>query len=196
MITAFPPCAFFVRIKCQPVIVECQHGPSQVLERWDRYEGAAVGSEHHLRYHLHFLCCQSAAFPLFPPLTEVCGGVPALEGQLCNKHVTLGTSGVGSVALFQYHNCVPHMAVQKVNPEVGLVCCSPWTPLHWAPDSCQHRGERDPIRLGLPRGWGGVASPAPPCPTPCQIWRCTRMDPAANYMPHSGHCTRCRSRAR
>ena len=37
------------------------------------------------------------------------------------KHVALGVPGVRSVTLLQDHNCVQHMAVRKVNPDVGPV---------------------------------------------------------------------------
>ena len=67
---------------CQPVIFRCREGPSQVLEKLDLCKGVAVGSERHLCSHLRFLCCQSAAFMLFLPSSDVCGGVPDIEGPL------------------------------------------------------------------------------------------------------------------
>ena len=67
-------------------------------------------------------------------------------------------------------NCVPHMAVHKVNPEVGPFCQSLRTPLHWASDSFQNWWEWDLIVLSLPGGgggWGGgggiPCSPVPLC---------------------------------
>ena len=40
---------------------------------------------------------------------------------MIHKHVAIGAMGVRSVTLVQDHNCVPHMEVCKVNPEVDPV---------------------------------------------------------------------------
>ena len=47
--------------------------------------------------------------------------VPAVEGLVRYKNVTLGEPGVSSVTLIQGHDCVPRMVVHKVNPEVGPI---------------------------------------------------------------------------
>ena len=64
------------------------------------------------------------------------------------------------VSFLQDHNCVLHVAVHKVNPEVGPVCLSSPTPLHRSPDSCQNIWEGEPIDLVLPGG--GYLSLPPP----------------------------------
>ena len=123
---------------------------SQVLESCDFYEGAAVGNERCLHSRLCFLCCQLAAFPLLLLSTEVYGGGTDVEGLLCNEHVTIGTYEVGMIEILQDNNFVPHVAVCKMNPEVGPVCRSSQTPLNWDLNYCQHYGEIYLIFMGLP----------------------------------------------
>ena len=66
------------------------------------------------------------------------------------------------VTLLQDHNCVPHVVVRKVNPEVGPASRSPLAPLHWSFEARQRRQERNPISLDLPQGGGAEVSLAPP----------------------------------
>ena len=76
----------------------------------------------------------------------------AIESPLRNKIVSFGSSGVGLVSFLQDYNCIPHVTVQKVNPEVGKIFLSSLTPHHWAHGSCQRCWEGDPIGLVLPGG--------------------------------------------
>ena len=64
---------------------------------------------------------QAVMLPLLPPAAKGRREVLAVEGLVRHKHVTLGAPGVRSDTLIQYHDCVPHMAVYKVNPEVGPI---------------------------------------------------------------------------
>ena len=47
--------------------------------------------------------------------------MPVIKCSLGNKHATLRAEKVGPITLLQDHNGISHMAVRKVNPEVGLV---------------------------------------------------------------------------
>ena len=38
------------------------------------------------------------------------------------RTVLVGEKGVGMVSLLQDHYCIPHVAVYKVDPEVGSTC--------------------------------------------------------------------------
>ena len=81
-----------------------------------------------------------------------------------HKYVTFGAPGVGSVTILQDHNFLPHMAVIKINPQVGPILSPAQAPLYWAPELHQtfqgnRPGNFKPI-LGL---WGGgCPSPKPP----------------------------------
>ena len=64
---------------------------------------------------------QSAPIPLLSSASNVSHELPPVKGLVLHKNVALGAPGVGLIALIQDHNCVPHMEVCKVNPEVGPV---------------------------------------------------------------------------
>ena len=97
-----------------------------------------------------------------PPPAKVRLGVLTIYSPLHNEHVAFGALGVGKVPFLQDHNCVPHVAVQKIIPEFVPVHCSSQTPLHRAPTSFQHFWEGYVIDLGLTGGGWGSAPPAPP----------------------------------
>ena len=59
------------------------------------------------------------------------------------------------------HNCVPCVAVRKVNLEVGPILSPTQAPLYQAPEPQQKFQDRDQISLGLPGGWC-VSAPPPP----------------------------------
>ena len=42
-----------------------------------------------------------------------------------HDHVTIEAAGVGAVAFIQNHDRVPHVVVQKVNPDFGAHQCPP-----------------------------------------------------------------------
>ena len=81
--------------------------------------------------------------------------MPVIKCSLGNKHATLRAEKVGPITLLQDHNGISHMAVRKVNPEVGLVGRPPLAYRHWAPEARAHRWEGKSIGLSLPRGQGG-----------------------------------------
>ena len=58
----------------------------------------------------------------------------AIKGLLEHKHVALGEPGVGLVTLLQDHNCILHVVVCKVNPEVGPTQRPTQSPLYLAPE--------------------------------------------------------------
>ena len=60
-----------------------------------------------------------------PSSTEGSGGVPAVQCLLVHEHFTFREEGVGPVSLFQDHNGISQVAVQTVNPEVGLAGSPP-----------------------------------------------------------------------
>ena len=64
-------------------------------------------------------------FLLPPPLSEVSGGIPAVQLSLGYKHLTFIEAGVGKVAILQDPNGILYVAVRKVNPEVGPDGCPP-----------------------------------------------------------------------
>ena len=89
----------------------------------------------------------------------------AIEILLSNKNVAFGALGELTVPFLQNHNCVPHVAVHKLNLEVGTVCLSSPEPIYRVPESCQSLWEVYLIDLGLPGG--GVRSLHPsPLPLP------------------------------
>ena len=113
------PGALEVAYHCRPVIVLCCKNSPQVLEGDDLGEGDSVGSEFPLRPLLCLLLRQATPILLHSPYAECCGQVPAIKGLLWHKHVALRAHGVGAVTFLQDHNCIPHVAVRKVNLEVG-----------------------------------------------------------------------------
>ena len=70
----------------------------------------------------------------------------AVKGILGHKYVALGATRVGSVTLLQDQNCILHVAVCKVNLEVGTTQRSTtMETLYQAPD-LQHKFlEGDPV---------------------------------------------------
>ena len=62
-----------------------------------------------------------APLPFLPPVIKGRHEVPAVEVLVQYTHVALGSPGVILVTLLQDHYCVLHLAVRKVNPEVGLI---------------------------------------------------------------------------
>ena len=63
--------------------------------------------------------------------------VPAVKGLLGHKNVALGSLGLGSVTLVRYHNFIPHVALCKVNPEVGPTQRPTQAPIYWEPEPGQ-----------------------------------------------------------
>ena len=59
------------------------------------------------------------SMPLHSPSIEGCCKVLAVKGLLWENNSALRAPGGGEVTLLQDHNCIPHMAVCKVNLEVG-----------------------------------------------------------------------------
>ena len=82
--------------------------------------GNSVGSDFPLcLLLLCLLLLQTTPLPLHY-LSEECGGqVQVFEGLLWHKHVALRAPGVGEYTFLQDHNCIPHVEVCKVNPEVS-----------------------------------------------------------------------------
>ena len=71
---------------------------------------------------------------------------------------------MGAVPFLQIHYRVPHMAVQKVNPDVGMCCRPPLSALHQEPYGPSRYREGDPIYPGVWRLLGGLPLGAPTCP--------------------------------
>ena len=63
--------------------------------------------------------------------------------------------------LLQDHNCVPHVVMQKVNPDVGPVFCPLQTPLCQVPELPQKFWGGYPIGPGLHGGGGWWSYPLP-----------------------------------
>ena len=61
-----------------------------------------------------------------------------VERQTWNKHVAVREAGVGVVTFLQNHNSVPHVAVHKVNTEVGAT----FSPAPAALDGALHQTYR------------------------------------------------------
>ena len=101
-------------------VVLCHENSPQVLEGGDLGEGGSIGSEFPLRPRPCLLLCQATPLPLHSLLAKFRRKVLAVKGLLGHKHVALGAPGVGLVTLRQDHNCILHMGVFKVNPDVGL----------------------------------------------------------------------------
>ena len=74
------------------------------------------------------------SFSFIPPPTELSGEVAAIEVPSGHKNVAFRASRVGSVTLLQDHMCIPHVVVQKMDPEVGPDHRVLLTPLQWAPN--------------------------------------------------------------
>ena len=91
----------------------------------------------------------------------------AVKGLLGHKNVALGAPGIGLVALLQDQNCILHVAVCKVNPEVGPTRSPTHSPRYRSPDPQQVFWEVHPESLGLPGEWGGEVLP-PGHPNPCR----------------------------
>ena len=94
--------------------------------------------------------------------------MPAVKGLLGQKDVALGAPGLGSVSLLQDHNCIPHVAVCKMNLEVGTTRRPTQATCYLVPELRQVFWEGYQVSLGLPRGYagGGVGIPPPQSPHP------------------------------
>ena len=57
---------------------------------------------------------------VYSPLAYISCGVAVIEYCPRHKYVTDRAVGVGTVALLQNYYCVPHVAVNEVNMEVGV----------------------------------------------------------------------------
>ena len=89
--------------------------------------------------------------------------VPDVKELLWHKNASLRAPGVGAITLLHDHNCILHMAVCKVNPEIGPTRRPPQAPRYWALEPRQVCWKVDLVSLGLPGGWGGgCPSPVPP----------------------------------
>ena len=82
-------------------------------------EGDSVCSECSLRYLPCVVLRQTMSLPLHSLSTECGGKVLTVKELLWHKHVALRTPGVGAATLLQNHNGIPHVAMRKVDPEVG-----------------------------------------------------------------------------
>ena len=89
----------------------------------------------------------------------------AIDIPLHDKHVAFLASGVGPVPFLQDHNCVPHMPVQKLNPEDGPVCRYSIT----GNLSCAGIvGKDSQYKWDSLRGGGLPLLPPPAPPVPCR----------------------------
>ena len=84
--------------------------------------------------HPCLLLHQATPFPLHYPSAKGRRKVLAVKGLLGYKHVALGAPGVDSVTLFHYHNCIPQVAVCKVNLEVCPTQRPTQSPFYRAPE--------------------------------------------------------------
>ena len=164
----FCRCPYRFRITAAQSSSDADRTRPRYLKDDTTVRGAVVGGECHL--HLWILYLQMAVFLLLPPSTEVSGGVDSTQSPFWDEHVIFRAAGVVLVALLQDHNIFLHVAVCKVNLEVGMAVISPLSPLHWSSEVHQRLWERDPIGMGLPP-WefgGEVALSLPflPCADP------------------------------
>ena len=83
--------------------------------------GDLVGAELSCYTRPRFLLCQSSTLLILFLAKKLRLWVPDVEGPLRHKHVAFEAYGVGLVSILQDNNCVPYVAVHKVNTEVGLV---------------------------------------------------------------------------
>ena len=80
------------------------------------------------------------------------------------KNVSGREVGVGMINFLHNHYRVLHVAVQKVNPEVGMRQHPPPTDLHWALHRTSCSKEGYPIDTGVWWGWGGPPLRSPDRP--------------------------------
>ena len=137
----------------RPFIIIFRHDPVWVFEINESNEGETIGSERCRCSCPCLLIPQLASFMLFPFSEKLYIGVLAIDSLRCDKHVIFWALGLGLVTLIQDQKTFPHMAVLKLNLEVGPVYCSSLTPHHQAPDSYQSHWGGDPIGLGLSSLW-------------------------------------------
>ena len=69
------------------------------------------------------------AFELITLPADLRGGVVTIKVPPGYKYVSYGASGEGAVILLQDHRCISHLAVQKIDLEVGPDFRPPLTPL-------------------------------------------------------------------
>ena len=112
LLTGAPEVAYHLR----PGIVLRRKNSLQVIEGGDLGEGGSVGSECPLLPLPCLFLRQTMTLPLHSPSAEYVGQVPDVKGLLWKKLVALRAPGVGAANFLQGHNCIPNVAVRKVNP--------------------------------------------------------------------------------
>ena len=97
--------------------------------------------------------------PTPPPCNATSYPVPAIKNHrkitdveilFGHKHVTVRVPGVGLVTLLQDQNCILHVEVFKVNPEVCTTQCPTQAPLYQALEPKQEYCEGYPVNMGHP----------------------------------------------
>ena len=121
----------------------------QVLKGRHYFQWPVIIPERHCCPHPNLLLRQNPSLPVVFPCVEIQRWVAAVQRRPRYGHVTGRAVGVGAVPFLQNHYRVPHMAVQKVDPEVGARCRPPLAAHHWTPNCPGRSRERDPINPGV-----------------------------------------------
>ena len=99
-----------------PIVVLRQGKYPKVIEGGEQGEGGPIDSDRQLCPRPLLLLQQATPLYFLYPAATVCSKVPAIEGLVQHKHVTIGAPGLRSITLLQDHNCVLLVAVRKVDP--------------------------------------------------------------------------------
>ena len=143
-------------------------------------------TEDSLRPRSVILICQNPLPSLHYTCTYFRGRVALVECLLGQKHVTVWSTGLGAVFLFQDQYPVPYIAVYKVNLEVGAIFARP---LHTSTGNLTNLDAFGGYTLYR---WGsdgvGVFSQWGSLPLPYWVCWCAANNLAARSATHTGHC--------
>ena len=84
-----------------------------------------------------------------PPHAEGSGRIVAVECLLGHKNVAGRAVGVGMVNFLQIYYCACHVAVHKVNTEVGVICFPPSAALEYESYQPGLLWKLDPVKNGV-----------------------------------------------
>ena len=94
-----------------PIVVLRQGKYPKVIEGGDRGEGGPIDSDRQLCPRPLLLLRQATPLYFLSPAATVCIKVPAIEGLVQHKHVTIWVPGVRSVTLLPDQDCVLRVVV-------------------------------------------------------------------------------------
>ena len=108
-----------------PVIVFCGKYTPKVSEGHHHLQGVSVHPEGGLQSCLSLLLQNPQSIPFCSSLADGSGRVVVVECLQGHNYVTVRATGMVKIIFLHNHYQVPHVALHRLNPEVGASCCPP-----------------------------------------------------------------------